>query len=53
MRTWRELSELMTFELVVSDRQEVLATRRSVGNVSQSEQTNKSRVRRRLQLQSS
>lgn len=51
MRTWRELSELMTFELV-SEGQEVLATR-SVGNVSQSEQTNQSRARRRLQLQSS
>ena len=37
MRTWRELSKLMTFELVSEG--QVLATRRSVGNVSQSVQS--------------
>ena len=50
MRTWRERSKLMTFELVSEG--QVLATRRSVGNVSQSEPTSQSRARRRLQLQS-
>ena len=47
MRTWRELSKLMTFELVSEG--QILATRRSVGNVSQSEQTSQSRAGR-LQL---